>query len=274
MNRKVVFLDVDGTVVNDKGIIPESTKTAIRKAVENGHKMVVCSGRSLFQLPQMLLDLGFSGMITAAGAQVIADGKEIYHAVIDEEHRKWISEYMEKNQFAFCFQTDDGVVMNERSSQRIFGIMTDMGITEEHLHQLVGDTFIQEDVWNNAKEEKLIYYDAPFGVARVHADLEPYFDAVALSLSGADDYCGEVGINGIHKATGMKRYLEYVGISREDSIAIGDGPNDLQMMEYAGIGIAMGNAKDEVKERADMVTAHIDEDGIYLALEKLGLLSD
>ena len=74
MNQKVVFLDVDGTIVNDKGIIPESTKIAIRKAVENGHKLVVCSGRSLFQLPQMLLDLGFSGMVTAAGAQVIADG--------------------------------------------------------------------------------------------------------------------------------------------------------------------------------------------------------
>ena len=95
--QKVVFLDVDGTIVNNKGIIPESTKTAIRKAVENGHKMVVCSGRSLFQLPQMLLDLGFSGMITAAGGHVIADGKEIYHAVFDEEHRKWITEYMEKN---------------------------------------------------------------------------------------------------------------------------------------------------------------------------------
>ena len=48
----------------------------------------------------------------------------------------------------------------------------------------------------------------------MHADLEPYFDVVALSLSGADDYCGEVGINGIHKATGMKRYLEYVGIPK------------------------------------------------------------
>lgn len=72
MNQKVVFLDVDGTIVNDKGIIPESTQIAIRKAVENGHKLVVCSGRSLFQLPQMLLDLGFSGMVTAAGAQVIA----------------------------------------------------------------------------------------------------------------------------------------------------------------------------------------------------------
>ena len=93
MNQKVVFLDVEGTNVNDKGI-------AIRKAVENGHKLVVCSGRSLFQLPQMLLDLGFSGMVTAAGAQVIAGGKEIYHAVIDEEHRKFIVDYMEKNNFA------------------------------------------------------------------------------------------------------------------------------------------------------------------------------
>lgn len=272
MNKKVVFLDVDGTVVNDKGIIPQSTKTAIKKAVENGHKLVVCSGRSLFQLPQMLLDLGFSGMITAAGAQVIADGKEIYHAVIDEEHRKFIAEYMEKNNFAYCFQTDYGVVMNERSEKRILNIMSDMGVTEEHMRQLVGEFFIQEDAWNNEKEEKLIYYDAPFGVARVHADLEPYFDVVALSLGGADDYCGEVGINGIHKATGMKRYLDYVGVSREDSIAIGDGPNDLQMMDYAGIGVAMGNAREEVKERADMVTAHIDEDGIYKALDKLGLL--
>ena len=252
MNQKVVFLDVDGTIVNDKGIIPESTQIAIRKAVENGHKLVVCSGRSLFQLPQMLLDLGFSGMVTAAGAQVIADGKEIYHAVIDEEHRKFIVDYMEKNNFVYCFQTDAGVVMNKRSEQQILKIMSDMGITEE---------------------EKLIYYDAPFGVARVHADLEPYFDVVALSLSGADDYCGEVGINGIHKATGMKRYLEYVGIPREDSIAIGDGPNDLQMMDYAGIGIAMGNAREEVKKRADMVTSHIDEDGLYHALDRLGLLN-
>ena len=165
MNQKVVFLDVDGTIVNDKGIIPESTQIAIRKAVENGHKLVVCSGRSLFQLPQMLLDLGFSGMVTAAGAQVIAGGKEIYHAVIDEEHRKFIVDYMEKNNFVYCFQTDAGVVMNKRSEQQILKIMSDMGITEEHLRQLVGEFFIQEDVWNNEKEEKLIYYDAPFGVA-------------------------------------------------------------------------------------------------------------
>jgi hydroxymethylpyrimidine pyrophosphatase-like HAD family hydrolase len=70
----------------------------------------------------------------------------------------------------------------------------------------------------------------------------------------------------------MERYLKAAGIAREDSIAVGDGPNDLQMMEYAGIGIAMGNAR-EVKERADMVTSSIDDDGIYRAFETLGLLA-
>ena len=72
--------------------------------------------------------------------------------------------------------------------------------------------------------------------------MEPYFDAVAISLDGMGDFAGEIGINGINKATGMERYLNHVGISRENCIAIGDGPNDLQMMEYAGISVAMGNA--------------------------------
>lgn len=272
MEKKVVFLDVDGTMVNSDGIIPESAKEAVQKAKENGHKLVVCSGRSLFQVPQMLLDLGFSGIIGAAGAMVIADGKEIFHAHIDEEHRKSVTEYLEKNGFVFCFQTDQGVVISEKNRTRMLDIMQEHGITEEHLAQLVGEFYIQDDVWNNDREEKVIYYDAPFPISKVHADLEPYFDAVQLSLSGANEYSGEIGINGIHKATGMEMYLNHVGVTRENCIAIGDGPNDLQMMEYAGIGVAMGNARDDVKERADMVTTDINEDGIYNAFVKLGLI--
>ena len=133
---------------------------------------------------------------------------------------------------------------------------------------------LTEKPWENEKNEKIIYYGAPFPVAKVHADMEPYFDAVAISLDGMGDFAGEIGINGINKATGMERYLNHVGISRENCIAVGDGPNDLQMMEYAGISVAMGNARDEVKRLADMVTDHIDEDGILHAFERLGLIND
>lgn len=81
-HKKVVFLDVDGTMVNDRGEIPESTKEAVRRAKANGHKMVVCTGRSRFQIYDELLELGFSGIVGAAGVFVIADGKEIYTHIL------------------------------------------------------------------------------------------------------------------------------------------------------------------------------------------------
>ena len=127
-------------------------------------------------------------------------------------------------------------------------------------------------MWKQPDLEKIIFYDSPFPVKEVHEQLLPYFDTVPLSLEGADGYAGEIGINGIHKATGMQIYLDHVGASREDTIAIGDGPNDLQMMDFAHTSVAMGNALQAVKDRADLVTTNIDDDGIYHAFEKLGLL--
>lgn len=272
MKHKVVFLDIDGTLVDYNGHIPESAKRAVRQAQANGHKMVVCSGRSRFQIYKELLDLGFSGIVGAAGAFVFADGKEIYHAYIDEEHRRSSYDYLESNGFLYCYQADDGIVLNARSFDGMVEAYREAGIGEERLNRLIGNMHLTEEPWKNEKIEKIIYYKAPFSVAEVHADLEPYFDTVAISLDGMGDYAGEIGINGIHKATGMEIYLNYVGISREDCIAVGDGPNDLQMMEYAGFSIAMGNAREEVKERADMVTAAVDENGIYKAFVKCGLI--
>lgn len=274
MEQKVVFLDIDGTMVDTSGRIPESTKEAIRMAKANGHKMVICSGRSRFQIYDELLELGFSGIVGAAGAVVEADGEEIYHAYIDEEHRKSSYEYLEKNGFFYCYQGTDGIILNERSRHGMIAIYEEMGMSPSRLERLIGRMHLTKEPWNNAHNEKIIYYNAPFTVEKVHADLEPYFDAVAISLPDMDEYTGEIGINGINKATGMEIYLNHMGILREHCIAVGDGPNDLQMMEYAGIGVAMGNAKAEVKERADMVTDAIDKDGLYRAFVQLGLIGD
>ena len=272
MNQKVVFLDIDGTMVDSDGKIPASTKDALARAKANGHKMVICSGRSRFQMYDELLDMGFSGIVGAAGAFVVADGEEIYHAYIDEAHRKSSYEYLEKNGFLFFYQADDGIVINQRCCDGMVEEYRRMGVDEVQLQRLTGTVHLTEEPWKNERNEKIIYQSAPFTVEKVHADLEPYFDAVAISLDGMDEYAGEIGINGINKSTGMEIYLNHVGIKREDSIALGDGPNDLQMMEYAGIGVAMGNARADVKQRADMVTDAIGEDGLYHAFERLGLI--
>lgn len=272
MNKKAVFLDIDGTMVNSQGHIPESTKTAIKLAKENGHKMVICSGRSRFQIYDKLLALGFSGIVGSAGAFVIADDKEIFHACIDEAHRKSVYEYLENNGFYYCFQADEGIELNQRSADGILEIYKGIGMSEARLNRLVGNMHLTEEPWKNPKSEKLLYYNSPFPVEKVHADLAPYFDAVVISLPGLDATAGEIGIGGIDKATGMENYLKHVGIPREDSIAIGDAENDLPMLKYAGLSVSMGNAKDCVKVLADMVTDHIDKDGIYNAFVKLRLI--
>jgi hypothetical protein len=81
-----------------------------------------------------------------------------------------------------------------------------------------------------------------------------------------------VTVAGINKASGMRILGDYLHISKEDMIAFGDGPNDIDMLSYAGIGVAMGNAGTAAKAAADMVTDRIDEDGIYNALQKLGII--
>lgn len=272
MDKKVVFLDIDGTMVDAEGKIRTSTKEAIRQAKANGHKMVICSGRSRFQIYDELLELGFSGIVGAAGAFVIADGEEIYHAYIDEEHRKSSYEYLEQHGVLFCYQADDGIVLNQRCQKGMVDHYRSLAMDERRLQRLIGNMHVTEEPFYNERSEKIIYYRAPFPVERVKRDLEPYFDTVAMSLDGMDEYSGEIGINGINKSTGMEIYLHHVGIQREDSIALGDGPNDLEMMEYAGIGVAMGNAREDVKRRADMVTDPIGEDGLYHAFVKLGLV--
>lgn len=272
METRVVFLDIDGTMVDISGKIPASTKQALKLAKARGHKLVVCSGRSRFQIYDELLEQGFSGIVGGAGAFVDVDGVEVYHAYIDEEHRKSSYEYLEGHGFVYCYQADDGIVLTQRSADRMVEMYRSMGMDELRLARLLGEMHLTDEPWKNEKSEKLIYYCAPYPVAKVHADLEPYFDTVAISIEGMDEYAGEIGINGISKATGMEIYLRHVGIGRENSIAVGDGPNDLQMLEYAGIGVAMGNAGDEVKQRADLVTAPIGEDGLYLAFERLGLI--
>ncbi len=272
MEKKAVFLDIDGTMVDYGGVIPASTVEALERAKAKGHKLVICSGRSRFQLDEKLLSLGFSGIVGAAGAFVDVDGVEIYHAYIDEAHRRSSFDYLERHGFTYCYQADDGVYLNAHSRDGMIARYRSMGIPDEGISYLLGTMFVSDEPWRHEKNEKIIYHNSPFSLAKVNEDLAPYFDTVAISINGMGGDAGEIGIGGINKATGMELYLHHVGIPQKDSIAFGDGPNDLQMMEYAGIGVAMGNALDDVKARADLVTEPIGKDGLYLAFERLGLI--
>lgn len=271
MSRKAVFLDIDGTMIDFTGRMPESAEYAIREAKNNGHHMVICSGRSLYQIYPRLIEMNFNGVVAAAGACVVCEGKEIYHRYIPISERKWIVEYMEKNHFVFNIQTNTKTITNASSLDVMIKNFENRGVTKEMYETVIGNVEICKELWKNEFAEKLVYTDAPFALEQIRQDVGPYFEVTASSLEN-DRYGGEIGIAGINKATGMELYLAHTGIDRKDTIAIGDGPNDFEMLQYANVGIAMGNAGEELKSIADFVTTDINDDGIYNAFVKYGLI--
>ena len=103
-------------------------------------------------------------------------------------------------------------------------------------------------------------------VRSVIKDLDPSFTLVNNTVGLPEDLMAEIVLSDISKATGIEKVLSYYGASREDSVAIGDGSNDIEMVEYANIGIAMGNASADLIAVADYVTTDIEKDGIKNAI--------
>ena len=108
---KVLFFDIDGTLVNFQGEMLDETRRALRQVQENGHRIVICSGRSLFQIYSWLLDMGFDGIIGAAGAYVECDGKTIYAHHMKKEALMAARTLLERLGASYAAQTKGRTIM-------------------------------------------------------------------------------------------------------------------------------------------------------------------
>jgi hydroxymethylpyrimidine pyrophosphatase-like HAD family hydrolase len=206
------------------------------------------------------------------------DGKVIYHKTIGEENIERLIGYFEKENISYTLQAAKCQISSPKMMEimkQTIGRQVKKWKREDDPNVFAGVELV-EDLGTNPKKyafaEKTMYYGSPRNLKEVTEALAPYFDVTASSIEKPDETSGEVTMAGINKASGMRTIGEYLGYSREDMLAFGDGPNDIDMLEYAGIGIAMGNAGEYTKSAADMVTDRIDVDGIYNALKKLEII--
>jgi Cof subfamily protein (haloacid dehalogenase superfamily) len=275
---KLLFFDIDGTLVGFDGKIPESTYRALDMAKSNGHKIFICTGRSKCQIYDYLIEYGFDGIVAATGAYVEYEGKIIRQDTIGTEHIGKLIEYLENEKIPYCFQAAKHPIADPDKIDIMSKIIDEQlrASTRKDKPNVFRDTLLATDLRTNPEKyayaEKAIYFGATKTVKEIQSDLAPYFEVTASSFEKPDDTSGEVTVAGINKASGMKVIGEYLGYTREDMIAFGDGPNDIDMLEYASIGIAMGNAGAVAKASADLVTEPIGEDGIFNALRKLNLI--
>lgn len=278
MKEKVIFFDIDGTLINFSGEFPESAKKALIEAKENGHKIIICTGRSKCQVEDRLLDFGFDGLVCAAGAYVEYCNQVIFTNFMTENQIKSVISYLENNETVYMMQCTDKIVSTEVNANRMLEDFKSRmkGKMPENISQIFKRHMMDDDIIANASSyenaEKVCYHNSKRTLEEVKKDLGLEFEVTAMSFKSERDASGEITIAGINKAFGMQKLIDHLGVSREDTVAFGDGPNDFEMIEFAGVGVAMGNATDELKAKANVVTSAIDEDGIYNGMKELGLV--
>ncbi len=277
MNRKAVFLDVDGTLINDYGQVPASAVAAIHEAQHNGHLVFVCTGRSMVELVPEITELGFDGYVVASGAFVQIGSDVLRHERLSPEAARHVADFFDTHGGGYYFQANDRVYSSVRARDHLRAVITaevagDPAFTDvQHgLLTYVETIEVTGDPYD-AHLTKAVYFDAPVSIDEIRAEFTD-FEIVPSSVTVFGASAGEMMIPGVHKATGIDVVCAHLGIDRADTIAIGDSYNDVEMLEHAGVGIVMGNAPDEVKAVADEVTTSPDEDGVQLAFRRHGLI--
>lgn len=270
--KKVIFFDIDGTLVGFNGKMPDSTREALKLARAKGHKIALCTGRSKCQIYPWLLEEEFDGIVAGAGAYVECEGKVIFHQHMKLSAIQKAVRYFQENQAIYGFQTAANVVVHTSQVEGMRGIFRGFGIDEAGVDQIMAGLLVEDGEGFYAEVEKMMYYKCPKPVEAVRAAFLPEMDVTMSSFEEPDESSGEVSGAGVNKATGMQQLIRYFGMDKKDTIAFGDGPNDVEMMQYAQIGVAMGNSVEFLKQHAYMVTDDVESDGIIHALLKLGVI--
>ena len=256
---KAIFFDIDGTLVCFKThSIPQSAKIAINQLKQKGIKVIIATGRAYCDIVN-LGDLEFDGFIAANGAYCVdSKGEIIAKHQISKESLEKLSHYLKEKPFPCSFVTEAGNFINYADDLMMYlsnivnipppPVRPVSEILEHDVFQI--DAFVEIE-----REIELLSHVLTDCVAcrwhPIFADFNP---------------------KDCSKATGMDHFLNYFGIDRAHTMAFGDGGNDVSMLQHAAIGVAMGNAKDDVKAAADYVTSSIDDDGIMNALRYFNII--
>ena len=258
-NIKAVFFDIDGTLISLKTkIIPESTRNAIKNLRAKGIKVIVATGRSINDLGH-IKHIEFDGFLTFNGGYCMTvDGEVMFRQTLHPGDIKNLICYSEKSEVSFSLMYEDKVRISHESSQ--------VAALYIHLNLPVPPLYDKENVDVENVMQVNIFID-PEQEESFMQEVMPN----SLSSRWAPSFA-DVNPGGISKQKGVQHFCEHFNIDVSETMAFGDGGNDISMLKFVKIGVAMGNAGDNVKEVADFVTEEVENHGVEAALSHFGLL--
>ena len=270
MQYEMIVLDLDGTLTNRDKIITPWTKADLIEAMERGKKVVLASGRPTYGVMPLARELrlaDYGGYILSYNGGVIMDCRTeemVFARMLPKGSNHRIMELAVQNRVDFL--TYDGEVILTSNEENPYAKI-ESSINHLRLHQLEIDEFFAKV---DFPVPKFLFVDDGDYLASV----EPKVKAALgrdFSVYRSEPYFLEILPQGVDKAQSLERLLEVTGLKREQMIACGDGYNDLTMIRFAGLGVAMENAVLPVRKAADYITASNNEDGVGLVVEKFML---
>ena len=271
---RLIALDMDGTLLNEKGVLAQESKDALLAAMKQGVHVVIATGRVFSALPQDVVCVpGIEYAITSNGANIVRlkDRKTIYSDLIDGDRLESIMDLLE----------DETIMKEAFYDHQVFAQkscldhLEDYGIRSEKSQRYTLSTRQPvDDVLQLIKENRhrLENINLMFGDEERRQQVWKRLAAVeGLTVCNSMPYNLEIGGAHTSKAAALDVLAEILNVRRSEIMACGDSSNDVAMLCHAGISVAMGNAEDSVKEAAMMVTKSNREHGVAYAIEQLVL---
>ncbi|MCD4549525.1 Cof-type HAD-IIB family hydrolase [Schaalia sp. lx-260] len=266
-----LFVDIDGTLITHEQRIPTSALHACRSAQEKGHHLFLSSGRSLPEIYPRLWDLGFSGFIGGGGAYVRVADQVLQDERLSSQQITALDSLLSNLNAVYLWQGVDAMhpspgfidfFTHAMDKPEAAGWREYNEVITPFIRQGTPDTITKCTAYIPACDNLLdiLTHHLPDGIRYIPG-----------SIAAGNTTVAEFMPSHISKGASMGLVCDYLGIARQHSVAIGDSHNDIEALQVAGCGVAMGQAPTQVREAADYVTAPVTEDGLAQALTLLGL---
>lgn len=277
MDKKLIFLDIDGTLVAAMAKPSLLVTEAVWKARENGHKVFLCTGRNMPIIGADIWKVGFDGVIASAGGHIEVEGKVIFDQLLPEEViQECLSVFHSYG--IFCrIESSEGIFTDPQMEELLRTAKADQANSELIRMQKeieAGIPILPYESYPQKGAYKICFTSTTLeAVEKVKGYLADRFSFVVHPYGNSTNcFNGEIIWRGVDKGKGMETVCRYYGVGLQDTIAFGDSMNDYEMIACAGVSVAMGNACSELQKIADIVCESVWEDGIYYEFQRMGLL--
>lgn len=267
---KLVAIDLDGTMLTNEKTLPQANIDAVHQAIQAGVQVVICTGRTLPGVRDVIAQLPFEGedefLILQNGAVThhLHDLSIVNQTVLTREAREVLLDFArdfdEEGAQLVAFDQENMMLMSQLPASPI--VENDSKVLSTPITVFSNEEFLAYEAFNKA-----MVLGEPHVLDGIRERLSESL-LTHYSPVRSQPIIAEFLVKGVSKASGLKALTKHLGLEAANVMAIGDEMNDLEMIKWAGLGVAMGNAVEAIKAVADAVTTHNDEAGVAHAIER------